>query len=277
MNNSKFVLQLCMPFSSHEEANYLYQKLYNIGYTGLIYGGVNKAYIITRHIDGVALVGMTDSPSCISYYYIKEYNPELFLALAAMTYEGNINIGEYYVHGTGDLYRVIGITPESVHLISVFSEIYYNIVMESFKENYRKATVEEIKNYYNEKYSNMQETTNIDKNKFSLSDLKSGYIVELRSYSVRGICVEYEGNLLIQFDTTTMPIEKFNPDLTSCYGKSCDIVAVYKPNLHKIHRRAISSTNIIIWRRQADTIKIGDKTYLKSEFEEATKNLKAID
>jgi len=87
-------------------------------------------------------------------YYIEEYNPQLFLALAAMTDDEEAIVGEYII--AKDTKRHIPKTPERVESID---NGFYKTKSNANNwetEYYRKATKEEIINHFTKKQNTME-------------------------------------------------------------------------------------------------------------------------
>ena len=95
MSGFKFTKPVSMAVTIEEYNRDLKQPLMNLGYTrnrSLI--KYDRMYLTTTYSESNNLLGRTDYPKGFT---IKEYNPELFLALAAMTDSKYGIKGEYYI------------------------------------------------------------------------------------------------------------------------------------------------------------------------------------
>ena len=114
------------------------------------------------------------------------------------------------------------------------------------------------------------------------SDLKTGMWIKTRDYLWMVVVIDNEPFLI--YPNGWMPVDNF-PQLCS-YNSTFDALEVYKYNLdvaggmqYNIWKNRLEDSYYFtkIWSTPPkETIKIGEITYDKAEFEEAVKNLKPI-
>lgn len=143
----KFKLKLAMPVKTRMEYEEISQPLSKIGYkTQTRPSGSYPWLIITDDITDSLTVAYLQANTQSIYdfnHIIEEYNPELFLALAACSEGDTFYPGEWVVlHGS--LYLCNGMKEGSL-LLDMYEG--YNFP----PNNYRKATVEEIINHFTKK------------------------------------------------------------------------------------------------------------------------------
>lgn len=156
----KFVTPVSMPCRPEQFEEDLRTPLEELGYKirGLSWAAPTLYFIVNNVGTDMGYVSNISGDNCLSHdrYYIKEYNPELFLALAAMTDDNERVFGEYFTLvdnnmfiGEGKLYKKFD------GYISCDGIIKINITEENFKEFLRKATKEEIINNFKQTSMNV--------------------------------------------------------------------------------------------------------------------------
>ena len=108
------------------------------------------------------------------------------------------------------------------------------------------------------------------------SDLKTGMLFQCRNSDIYLVINDYAISIIKYFDLETQ-----NEDLTDC-NPNFDIMIVSNvltgADLIPTNWNKQTITENLLWERDKskETIKIGEITYDKSEFEQAVKNLKPI-
>jgi hypothetical protein len=110
------------------------------------------------------------------------------------------------------------------------------------------------------------------------NDLKTGMLVQTRDGDV-GLVLR-ELNTII-FKEAYLSFSDFEEDLTFEL-RSCDANIIRVTNVLEEEALTVDmwkESNVksnLLWEKEFETIKIGENTYNKAEFEEAVKNLKTI-
>lgn len=157
----RFICPVSMECTEKQYINDLKEPLLNMGYKESYKTPMNAAHniLVTNYegISGCISNVLNDRIHAEDRYFISEYNPKLFLALAAMTNDENGNYGEYWKF-IGDGYGSVWTTNK------LYSQIVNNITkrcvfidnndmpnsMQPFTKDYfTKATKEEIINFLN--------------------------------------------------------------------------------------------------------------------------------
>lgn len=151
MQEKQFSTPVQMKISSKDQYNYLAAELIKLGYTEATVGYTefveNSSYIITNY-SGSQNLFTNFAGLSLSRVLISEYNPDLFLALVAMTSNDDFFDGEYILwkQGEDEIYK----TYKEGDVYGVYWKDR-KYPYKNYKNLWRKATKEEIINYFNKK------------------------------------------------------------------------------------------------------------------------------
>lgn len=142
---SKFITPVSMKVTEEQFDKDLKEPLKKLGFTTGSRPSDYYNILVNNYLANMGDLGLTTTDNKYDYqrYYIKHYNPKLFLALAAMTDGEDWIVGEYLVLKTGS----------SVFQCKSFEgcNSLIGYAGNEFKIHYRKATKEEIINHFNNK------------------------------------------------------------------------------------------------------------------------------
>lgn len=246
-----FTQPVSMQCTQEQYEKDLKQPLLEMGYHGIDLTNWNiHPYLVTNYTGVKNVVSNMDNTVCESYgrYFIDHYNPELFLALAAMTEKRVVEGGE--LGNIGEW-----ITPKS----RKYGERYVQIEerRQFFNDAWRKATKEELI----EKFTKQKE---MEKDLREL--LHSGDIVELSNGDM-GIVIDTRVGKLIQFENSYTEVMRFDKNLravTTMY----DIIKIRRISLGMQIIPMYWEEAPIIWERKETKEMTLDELIKEAGYEE---------
>lgn len=254
---SKFITAVSMSCTQEQYERDLRKPLLEMGYEGSQFDRFENFPILVNNLGKVlgrvSNVEIESKEEC-GRYFIDHYNPELYLALAAMTNEPFGIVGEWWTcikdvtmngvgevkYNQGKLYKCSRndcITDNSGDIYHCWPS--WPTKTKRFK-HFRKATKEEIINH-------------LTKNKMEKKDLRellqSGRTVELRNRDI-GIIIQTHKGLLIQARNNWIDCKKYDADLEHTTNQGCGIIRVREIAYEYQILRADLEDAHIIWERK---------------------------
>ena len=246
---SKFITAVSVACTQKQYKRDLRKPLLDMGYKACQFDRFKDFPILVNNLDGEmgSLSNMLPSfKEEHDRYFIDHYNPELYLALAAMTNEKYGIKGEWWVYTQGSyerfthdmLYKGL----QSIHC--PFSFLDDKGETNGFADSplyfFRKATKEEIIKHLTKEEVGM---------KYLGGLVQPGRIIELRDGDM-GIIIETHLGLIIQFEHSWGNFDAYNPELKHNLSESNDIMKIREIDReYQILREELKGAPII-WERK---------------------------
>ena len=246
---TSFITAVCMACTQEQYERDLRKPLLDMGYKETDIRDIdNHPFIVNNLCGELGIISNLSNRGNDRYdrYFIDHYNPELFLALAAMTNEKYGIKGEWWVYTqrrskrfTHDmLYKGL----QSIHRPFSFLDDkgkpngHSGIPLHFF----RKATKEEIIKHLTKEEVGM---------KYLGGLVQPGRIVELRDGKI-GIIIKTHLGLIIQLERSWDNFDKYNPELKHNLSESNDIMRIREIDREYQILREYLKDAPIIWERK---------------------------
>lgn len=218
----RFICPVSMECTEEQYINDLKEPLLNMGYEESYKTPMNAVHnILVTNYEG--------SSGCISNvlnnrihaedrYFISEYNPKLFLALAAMTNDENGNYGEYW--------KYVGTTNLSFTTDEIYKQGGTDGMYSVDSKYFKKATKEEIIKHF-KKEQTMEKFT------ISRSDMQLIYNIACSSWQpkITALTKTYADSVF--GDTITLPKEKVEEMFKAASATQLKTLKLVFPNYSK--------------------------------------------
>ena len=246
---SKFITAVSMACTQEQYEQDLRKPLLEMGYEGSHFDRFENFPILVNNFGEVlGRVSNVEIESKEEHgrHFIDHYNPELFLALAAMTNEKYGIKGEWWVYTQGSfecfthdmLYQGLQSINHSFSFLDNKGE--RNGCADSPLYFFRKATKEEIIKHLTKEEVGM---------KYLGGLVQPGRIIELRDGDM-GIIIETHLGLIIQFEHSWGNFDVYNPELKHNLSESNDIMRIREIDReYQILREEFKGAPII-WERK---------------------------
>jgi len=225
---SKFITAVSMACTQEQYEQDLRKPLLVMGYKESQFDRFKDFPFLINNIGGeIGYLSNSRDKDKYNRYFIDHYNPELYLALAAMTNEPFGIVGEWWtcisdvtMNGRGKVEYNEGKLYKCFYkdcIADNSGDIYHCWPNKTTRFNhFRKATKKEIINH-------------LTKNKKEKKDLRellqSGRIVELRNGDI-GIIIQTHKGLLIQAKNNWIDCKNYDADLEYTTNQGCGIMRI---------------------------------------------------
>ena len=232
----KFITSVSMPCTKEQYEADLKKPLKEMGYKigSFMFWDCELNQYITNNFGLAGKLGNVGYKTAVSpyYHFIPTYNPEFFLALAAMTDAGGIMKWEWYVYNDYNE-KELGVAPCNLYVTSIF----------------RKATKEEIIKHFDMKKEEQTDLREL---------IQSGDIVELTGGDV-GLVVDTPLGRFIQYDKEWGAFSDYNSELKISWNTEIDIIRIRRIDYgNQIIPRNFSYATIIWERKEMKEITIDE-------------------